>query len=212
MKLLLALSLACAQPETTPDPVAALSAGEVNVDHYFNLGLELEAHEQRAHAVLAYRRGLLLAPHDAQVQERLALMRALPEDTALLGPQISGWLGVLSWAAAFLLLAAWRLQRQRAWAALALPVALLGAALMAMTQQTLSAWGSQGLVLESAVVASQAGEGGQPLFELSALETVEILVVGEEALQIRTKDGRVGWMSEQHLGVLDPRAEARGLR
>lgn len=212
MILLLALSLACTQPETVPDPMDALSAGQVNVDHYYNLGLELEGKEQLAQAVLAYRRGLLLAPHDAQVQERLALMRALPDDGPLLGPKISGWLGILSWAAGLLLLAAWRLQGQRALAGLALPLVLLGMAFMALTQRSLSAWGTQGLILESAVVASQAGEGGQPLFELSALETVEILVVGAGSLQIRTQDGRVGWMSEQHLGVLDPRAEAPSLR
>lgn len=212
MILLLAFTLAQAQGTSVPDPAQALSAGEVNVDHFYNLGLALEAREQRAQAALAYRRGLLLAPHDAQVQERLAVMRALPEDSPLMGPKLSGWLGVLSWAAALLMLSAWRLRGARIWGGLAVPIGLLGLALMGLTQRSISAWGQQGLVLERAVVASQAGEGGQVLFELASLETVEILAEGEGALQIRTQDGRVGWMSEQHLGVLDPRAEARGLR
>lgn len=212
MILLFWLSLAQAEPVFPPDPVQALSSGEVNVDHYFNLGLQMEAQQQLGQAALAYRRGLLLAPHDAQVQERLALMRALPEESALLGPKASGWLGVLGFGAAFLLLALWRLRSERIWAWVALPLLLLGAVLMALTQRSLSVWGTQGLVLDNAVVTSQAGEGGQALFELTALQTVEILAHGDGAIQIRTQDARVGWMSEQQLGVLDPRAEALSLR
>lgn len=199
----LALALA-AEP---PDPAQALRDGQVNVDHYYNLGLEMEAQEQPALAVLSYQRGLMLAPHDAQVQERLAALRALPEDGPALAPKVSGWLAVLAWACALLLLAAWRLRSQPSLAFVAAPVLLLAGGLGALTQSTLSTWGQRGLVLDTAVVTSQAGEGGQALFELTALEQVEILAQGEGALQIRTEDGRVGWMSEPLLGVLDPRAE-----
>jgi hypothetical protein len=212
MILLFWLSLAQAEPVSSPAPGQALSPGQVNVDRYFNLGLQMEAHEQRGQAALAYRRGLLLAPHDTEVQERLALLRALPDQSPLLGPKLSGWLSVLSFGAAFLLLAVWRMQRERAWAWVALPWVLLGGGWMVLTESSLAAWGSQGLVLERAVVTSQAGEGGQALFELTALQTVEILAHGEGAIQIRTQDARVGWMSEQQLGVLDPRAEALSLR
>ena len=212
MILLFWFSLALAEPVSVPDSVQAPASGQVNVDHYFNLGLEMEAQEQRGQAALAYRRGLLLAPHDAQVQERLALLRALPEQSPLLGPKLSGWLGILSIGTAFLLLAAWRMQGRGMWGCIALPMVLFGAGLMTLTERSLSAWGSQGLVLESAVVTSQAGEGGQLLFELDALQTVEILAQGEGAIQIRTQDARVGWMSAHQLGVLDPRAEARSLR
>ena len=212
MILLFWLSLALADPVSAPDSMQAPASGQVNVDQYFNLGLEMEAQEQRGQAALAYRRGLLLAPHDAQVQERLALLRALPDQGPLLGPNFSGWLGILSIGAAFLLLAAWRMQGRWMWVYIALPLVLLGAGLMVLTERSLSAWGSQGLVLESAVVTSQAGDGGQLLFELEAFQTVEILAHGEGAIQIRTQDARVGWMSAQQVGILDPRAGARSLR
>ena len=105
MILLFWFSLALAEPVSVPDSVQAPASGQVNVDHYFNLGLEMEAQEQRGQAALAYRRGLLLAPHDAQVQERLALLRALPEQSPLLGPKLSGWLGILSIGTAFFVFA-----------------------------------------------------------------------------------------------------------
>lgn len=197
----------------------ALVAGGVDEDVYFNLGNVLYRQEKVPLAVLAWRRGLALAPRDPDIEANLDFARRGLIDhvdpveptpwfapwQAALTPGEGQWLGA---ALAGLGLLAIGLRRR-------LPAApLVGGGIVATVVGLViggaaladAAMPPAAVVLVKEVTARSDLGGGVDLFTLHA--GAEVVTADRAAghLLIALPDGRKGWVDEADVGLVEPGA------
>ncbi|MCB9759607.1 MAG: tetratricopeptide repeat protein [Alphaproteobacteria bacterium] len=200
--------------------LAALEAGAVNGDVYYNLGNALYREGRLAEAVLAWRRAALLMPRDGDTVANLERARRETRDRIEWPAQGSAlfWRDSLSlreqgWGAAILLalVGALGLIRRKRPLPIEIPALLLGvpgvllAASTAVAWQELSTYPGAVVLVEQAQVRS-AGGGGVVIFELHEGAEVRLWERVADQVQVALPDGRRGWMRADALGVVDPRA------
>lgn len=186
-------------------PAARAQEPPVNADAHWNQGVQALESGREDLAVLAFRRGLMLRPHDGALKAQLAQRQAHPDSPPLLAPDRAGWTGVLLLSLAGFSLLIGRIQGRRELLVAALSLAPLGAALGLQAQLQVSGWGERALVLAPGAVLTAQPSGGLTLFELPPHSEVTLGPTVDGAVQVQTLDGRRGWTSEDALGVLDPR-------
>ncbi len=195
-----------------------LQQNVIHEDIYYNLGNSLYRQNQLGEAVLAWRRAAVLAPRDPDIQANLAFARRkLRDDLAPVdnSPWFAPWqsflsvgegcyLGAALMGAGLVILGL----RRRLPGSPEAPAALLfalgtlvwGGALLQDRRS------DAGVVLAEEVSVSSELSGGVELFRLHLGAEVELGErVGGYCL-IRLPDGRKGWVLEDKLGSVDPRA------
>ncbi|MEY3211279.1 MAG: hypothetical protein RIT28_1760 [Pseudomonadota bacterium] len=206
--------------EATRLHVAAVNAGEVSGDVYYNLGVSLYREDAIPEAILAWRRAAVLAPRDGDILLNLDHARRRTQDRVE-APALDSWMFWRSsfsfseqgWAAALCLSALgalgalWRLRPD---APVGIPALLIGVPAVAFCVSTaaeLQALGDRpdAVVLVTEIPVRSEGAGGVVLFTLHAGAEVNVRErVGAQAL-IALPDDRVGWVPFDTLGLVDPR-------
>lgn len=196
---------------------ALIERGVVNEDLLFNWGTAELRSGRRGHAILAFERGLRLAPADPDLRFNLEIARQgnidkvdgeqiepswLERLAAVMPHQTLGWLFVLCWPLTFLALAATRWRRLSSRTRLSLAglgglatflalISGLGLLLVAYAGN----YGQEGVVVsESAVVREGPARAFKGSFEIHEGSKVRLLKHADGFVRIRLSNGSEGWV------------------
>lgn len=198
---------------------AALEAGAIDSDVYYDLGNVLYRQEKLPLALLAWRRALSLSPRDPDAEANLAFGRrgvadnvvgadpfpawapwqsALTADEGIAGGGLLVGLGLLALAA-----------RRRL---PVLPAAPIGFALAGLGLLLTAGGAAEATLPPGAVVLSDSLPlqsdlgGGVVLLTLHAGAELSVLEESSDRLLLALPDGRKGWAPASSVGRVDPRA------
>ncbi len=205
---------------------AVLAEGKHSARLYYNLGNACFKADDLAHAILYYKRALLLSPSDEDTRYNLSLAEAQTKDRIAVVPEffLKGWmrgvrdaLGCTAWsalsicmfAAALALLLTFLLGRS-------LPVRKAGfygtvAATLLFVATTAFAVSSrerilshdEAVVMASAVAIKSSPDGSATeLFVLHAGTSVRVIGEVDEWREIVIADGKRGWVESKNIEVI----------
>lgn len=189
--------------------VAAAEAGGLDPAVYHALGNALYRVNQPGRAAAAWRRGLRLAPRDADLAANLERVRAASPDhldppagppealfwARLLSPREQALLGGLGLFAGLLLRLIAALRRQAELPLLG-PALLgaLGAGLLASALWVEAAEDTVFVVVPEVVARSALGPDGVELFSLHEAAELAVVERSGDSVLVRLPDGRKGWL------------------
>lgn len=202
---------------------AALQAGGIDADVYYNLGNVLYRQDHVAPAVLAWRRAGALAPRDPDVDANLDFARRKLTDhlevtadapvfapwQAELTPDEGEWLAGACVGVGLLALGL----RRRLHGVPMVPlgaVAVLGGLLLGAGAVAADGLPPGAVVLADSVTARSDLGGGVDLFTLHAGAEVRAVERSSGQALVALPDGRKGWVAEGDLGWIDPWAAFPG--
>lgn len=202
----------------------ALAAGAVDADLYYDLGNVLFREHQRALAILAWRRALVLAPRDPDAEANLDFARRdvvddvkAPDPAPAWAPwqaeltsDEGQWIGGLLAGAGLLAVALRRRWPNLPLTGVGLVTAGMGVAvgLGGLAESTMP---PAAVVLAESVTARSDLGGGLDLFTLHAGAEVQVLEGSAGQLLVSLEDGRKGWIPEADAGRVDPWAPMPGV-
>jgi len=188
-----------------------------SADSLYNLANSYARAGKAGLAVLNYKRALLLAPNDPDVNANLQYVQTsahisspplsrLEQVGGSVDPTLAAWSGVLGLALLGAALLSRKLTRRFKW--LRALTALLGLALLTLTL-------SNALLLEprtheAVVLVNQTPARvtpvpmGDPALVLKEAETVTIVAKHEDFVLVRTRSGASGWVARGSIGSVLP--------
>jgi len=215
--LLIALMLVGCQARAEPAEAGYSAAG------LYNLANSYARAGKPGLAVLNYERASLLAPNDSDVEANLRYVRdslrlASPPrnwfDRAVrvASPMVLSWMGVIGLSLLGISLLAGRMVSRHRW--LRLAAAAVGLALAGVTVANgVFLWPKlhAGVVITGATpVRAAPVPMGDALFVLPEAETVRMVAEHESFVLVRTRTGRMGWVSRANLAPVVAAKSDRG--
>ncbi|GDX79507.1 hypothetical protein LBMAG42_13180 [Deltaproteobacteria bacterium] len=199
---------------------AALAAGGIDADVYYNLGNVLYRQEKLGPAILAWRRALALAPRDPDAAANLDFARRSVRDDVTAAdpyPVWAPWQSALTaaegqWIGGALLGAGLLVLALRGRSAHA-PLAAIGGVLsglgcvVGMGGILEAGLPPGGVVLAEEATAQSDLGGGVELFTLHVGAEVQIVEAAAGQVLVALGDGRRGWLPEAAVGRIDPWAQ-----
>lgn len=196
---------------------AALAAGGIDADVYYNLGNVLYRQEKLGPAILAWRRALALAPRDPDAAANLDFARRSVRDDVKAAdpyPVWAPWQSALTasegqWIGGALLGAGLLVLALRGRSTHAPLVAIGGVlcglgCLVGLGGALEAGLPPGGVVLAEEVTAQSDLGGGVELFTLHVGAEVQIVEAAAGQVLVTLGDGRRGWLPEVAVGRIDP--------